>query len=187
MPFPHIQSNLSRTNEVVRVRKIPNVFGCSHVVQLRRLCSAAEIRGETLLPATWSTVNRTCRRTFPPRYFSVPCGWTSIRCSPEIAGWALVYSDADVPIASVYLVGTRLGPQAAFDPGVQSTVASGLNAVGMAVDGFGNVYVASSAASGGSNGVVRVPTGRFGYPPRRTLPECCSMKRSSRHPAMRRT
>jgi hypothetical protein len=44
-------------------------------------------------------------------------------------------------------------------------VASGLNPVhGTTVDGLGNVYIASSAGTGGaSNGVVRVPTGADGF------------------------
>jgi sugar lactone lactonase YvrE len=46
-------------------------------------------------------------------------------------------------LATAYIYGTGTGPQVAFNPGLQSTVASGLmNPDGVAVDGSGNVYIA---------------------------------------------
>jgi sugar lactone lactonase YvrE len=46
-------------------------------------------------------------------------------------------------LATAYIYGTGTGPQVAFNPGTQSTVASGLmNPDGVALDGSGNVYIA---------------------------------------------
>lgn len=46
-------------------------------------------------------------------------------------------------LSTIYLHGVGVGPQIAYDPGVQSTLATGLNNPrGIAVDGSGNVFVA---------------------------------------------
>jgi sugar lactone lactonase YvrE len=52
----------------------------------------------------------------------------------------------DNPIATAYLSGTGVGPEVTFPPGVQSSVAGGLNKPsGIAVDGRGDVFVAESS------------------------------------------
>jgi sugar lactone lactonase YvrE len=66
---------------------------------------------------------------------------------PTLAGeraGAVVLQDAcGNALATLYIRGVGNGPQIAYDPGVQSTLASGLSDPrGVAVDGAGNAYVA---------------------------------------------
>jgi sugar lactone lactonase YvrE len=59
------------------------------------------------------------------------------------AGAVVLDNSTGNAVATVYLHGTGQGPQIAYDPGVQTTLASGLSDPrGTAVDGSGNVYVA---------------------------------------------
>jgi sugar lactone lactonase YvrE len=56
---------------------------------------------------------------------------------------AVIVSDDQGDAVTVYLHGLGFGPQIVFDPGVQTTLATGLvDPRGIAVDGNGNVYVA---------------------------------------------
>ena len=56
---------------------------------------------------------------------------------------AIVASDSSGDTINVYLHGIGAGPQIAYDPGVQTTLATGLvDPRGVAVDGYGNVYIA---------------------------------------------
>jgi hypothetical protein len=65
--------------------------------------------------------------------------------TPKAAGTrlgAVVLSDASGNTLAIgYLQGTGSGPQAAYGPGVKTTVVSGRSPSGLAVDGSGNVYL----------------------------------------------
>jgi len=68
-------------------------------------------------------------------------------------GVAVVYDSTGNAIANGYVLGTGVGPQITFQPGVLSTLNSSFNnPVGVAVDGSGNVYVADY----GSNAVKEI-------------------------------
>lgn len=57
-------------------------------------------------------------------------------------------NSSNVMVAEQYLTGIGLGPQAAFAPGTQTTIGTGLNSpTAVAVDGKGNIYIADSGAT----------------------------------------
>jgi sugar lactone lactonase YvrE len=63
--------------------------------------------------------------------------------SGQRAGAVVLRDTSGNAIATVYVNGIGNGPQIAYDPGIQSTVATGLSDPrALAVDGSGNVYVA---------------------------------------------
>ena len=73
--------------------------------------------------------------------------------SPKAAGLrngAVIWqSSAHVPFATAFVSGVGTGPQLAFTPGNQSTVASGFTTpAGVAVDGNGTVYISDSSQRG---------------------------------------
>ncbi len=77
----------------------------------------------------------------------------NVTFSPKAAGirnGAVEFvSSAHVPFATAFVSGVGTGPQLAFSPGNQSTVASGFTTpVGVAVDGNGVVYIADSSQRG---------------------------------------
>lgn len=92
-------------------------------------------------------------------YTALSACTVTVTFKPRVAGartGAVVLEDTNEnALATVYLHGTGQGPQIAYDPGIQSTLASGLSDPrGMAVDGLGNVYVADF----GNGQIVKVTT-----------------------------
>jgi hypothetical protein len=75
--------------------------------------------------------------------------------------------------ATTYLEGTGDGPQLGFGPAVESTLGSGFNASGGAVDGSANIFVVDSGdntlkeipAAGGYANVITLVTGFNGHGP----------------------
>ncbi len=73
--------------------------------------------------------------------------------SGQRPGAIVLYDPNGNPLATAYLAGTGLQPQAAFFPGTVTVLGSGLSGPsGVAVDGSGNVYIADT----GNNQVVQI-------------------------------
>ena len=118
--------------------------------------------GGTCTTGTAYAAKATCtvKVTFKPKYSGSRYG-------------AVVLEDASGVIATEYLHGTGVGPQATFLPGAESTVDSAVGwPGGVAVDGSGNVYVTDNnqgllykeTLSGGSYTRSTVPTSKLGDP-----------------------
>ena len=87
--------------------------------------------GVTYFPGFLCTVRATFAPTLPgTRYGAVS-----------------LYDGTGALIATAFLHGTGVGGQLAFSPATQTTVASGLNAQGIALDAASNLYVADGANS----------------------------------------
>jgi sugar lactone lactonase YvrE len=95
---------------------------------------------------------------------AVYAGWTctfNVTLTPQFAGLRrgaieITNSSGNV-LATTYFYGTGTAPEAAFGPGVESTVASGLGKPGgIAVDGAGNMYVADAQL-----GVLKYSNGSY--------------------------
>jgi sugar lactone lactonase YvrE len=90
----------------------------------------------------------------------------NVAFTPRLAGArrgaVVLYGSSGQAIATGYICGTGVGPQVVFSPGTQSTISTGAdnpttgmnNPQGVAVDGNGNVYVASNT----DNGELQVET-----------------------------
>jgi sugar lactone lactonase YvrE len=95
---------------------------------------------------------------------AVYAGWTctfNVALASQFAGLRrgaieITNSSGNV-LATTYVYGTGTAPEAAFGPGVESTVASGLGQPGgIAVDGAGNMYVADAQL-----GVLKYSNGSY--------------------------
>jgi sugar lactone lactonase YvrE len=95
----------------------------------------------------------TCSSTGPSNSYLTNDGCTvDVSFTPKSAGLrsgAVTLTDTSGNVlATAYLHGIGEAPQAVFSPGTQSSVVSGLNSpAGLAVDGSGNVYIASSSSN----------------------------------------
>ncbi|HEX4321831.1 MAG TPA: chitobiase/beta-hexosaminidase C-terminal domain-containing protein, partial [Acidobacteriaceae bacterium] len=91
--------------------------------------------GGTCTVGTAYSANTTCtvNVTFTPKF-------------PGVRYGALVLRDTNgAEITSVYIESSAVGPQAAFLPGTETTITSGLNQPGgLVLDGSGNLYIAET-------------------------------------------
>src|SRR5579859_649018 len=101
--------------------------------------------GGTCIAGTYSTGDTcTVNVTLSPKFASLR------------SGAVLLQDGSGNTLATVNVYGTGSGPQVSFQPGSQSTIASGFNnPVGVAVDGSGNIFVGDTQ----NNAVKEIPTG----------------------------
>jgi len=107
----------------------------------------------------------------PQTYASATLCGVNVAFAPTKTGQrvgAIVFYDTQGnSLATAFLSGDGMGPQAGFLPGTMTVLGSELSGPsGVAVDGAGNIYIADT----GNNRVVEVPRSGSGYGPQITLP-----------------
>ena len=92
--------------------------------------------------------------------------------TPEYAGTrdgsVLLTDGSGNVLGTTYLPGTGLGPQIVFGPGIQTspvTLNENYIPTGVAADGAGNLYFATSNFNSGTYGVFKLPKSGSGYGP----------------------
>lgn len=106
----------------------------------------------------------------PQTYSSLTSCWVNIAFIPSASGvrsGALVLNDSlSNLLATEFLSGTGVAPQAAFIPGTTTVLGDQLSGpAGVAVDGFGNVYIADT----GNDRIVELPWTETGYGDQTTI------------------
>jgi sugar lactone lactonase YvrE len=108
---------------------------------------------------------------FAQTYSSLTVCGVNVNFAPSGSGsrlGAVVLTDAyGNSLSTAFISGVGVGPRIAFIPGVMTQLGTQLSGPsGVAVDGFGNVYIADT----GNNRVIEVPRTGNGYGPQTTLP-----------------